>query len=59
MKYEGPQSYQSKDMASVIVFTNKQTDRRTNRQAKNYIITDNHIILNLSSSFSKKKKKKN
>ena len=38
---EGPNSYQSKDMANVIVFAGKrmngQTDRRTNGQAKSYM----------------------
>ena len=32
MKYEGPDSYQSKDMANVKVFVNKQTDKRTDGQ---------------------------
>ena len=39
MKYEGHNSYQSKDMANVKVFADKQMDkqmnRQTNRQAKN------------------------
>ena len=37
MKYEGPDSYQSKDMANVKVFVDKQTDKWTHRQAKNYM----------------------
>ena len=32
MKYEGPNSYQSKDMANVTVFADKQTDRQTDDQ---------------------------
>ena len=32
MKYEGPNSYQSKDMANVNVFAYKQTDKWTARQ---------------------------
>ena len=30
MKYEGPNSYQSKAMANVKVFVNKQTDKPKN-----------------------------
>ena len=30
VKYEGPNSYQSKDMASVKVFVDKRTDKWTN-----------------------------
>ena len=37
MKYEGPTSYQSKDMANVKVFADKQMDGRTKGQAKTYI----------------------
>ena len=37
MKYEGPNFYQSKDMANVKVFADKQTDKWTNGQAKNYM----------------------
>ena len=37
MKYEGPKSYQSEDMANVKVFADKQTDAQTNEWAKNYI----------------------
>ena len=29
VKYEGPKSYQSKDMANVKVFADKQTDKMT------------------------------
>ena len=29
VKYEGPNSYQSKDMANVKVFADKETDKRT------------------------------
>ena len=29
MKYEGPNSYQSKDMANVKVFADKRTDGQT------------------------------
>ena len=32
MKYEGPSSYQSKDMANVKVFADKQTNKRTDGQ---------------------------
>ena len=32
MKYEGPNSYQSNDMANVKVFTDKQTDKHTDGQ---------------------------
>ena len=32
VKYEGPKSYQSKDMANVKVFADKQTDAWINRQ---------------------------
>ena len=34
MKYEGPHSYQSEDMANVKVFADKQTDRQENGEAK-------------------------
>ena len=37
VKYESPNSYQSKDMANVKVFADIQTDGRTNRGAKNYM----------------------
>ena len=41
MKYEGPNSYQSKDMPNIKVFADKQTDKpingRKNGQAKNYM----------------------
>ena len=40
MKYEGPNSFQSKDIANVKVLADKQTDRRMDRQTdrvKNYI----------------------
>ena len=36
-KYEGPKSYQSKDMANVKVFVDKQTDTQTNGRDKNYM----------------------
>ena len=32
VKYEGPKSYQSKDMTNVKVFADKQTDARTKGQ---------------------------
>ena len=34
MKHEGSNSYQSKDMANVKFFADKQMDKRTNRQTK-------------------------
>ena len=37
MKYESPITKHSKAMASVKGFADKQRDRRTNRQAKNYM----------------------
>ena len=37
MKYEELNSYQSKDMANVKVFADKQTDGRSNREAKDYM----------------------
>ena len=37
VKYESCKSYQSKDMANVKVFGDKQTDAQTNRLAKNYM----------------------
>ena len=38
VKYEGPNSYQSKDMANVKVFTDKKKpDQQTNGRAKNYM----------------------
>ena len=33
MKYEGPNSYQSKDMANVKVFADKDTDKQTGQKA--------------------------
>ena len=37
VKYEGSITYHSKAMANVEVFADKQTDRRTNPKAKNYM----------------------
>ena len=37
LKYEGHNSNQSKDIANVKVFADKQTDKRTYRWAKNYV----------------------
>jgi hypothetical protein len=37
MKYESPITYHSKDMANVKVFADRQTERQTDRQAKNYM----------------------
>ena len=37
MKYESSITYHSIGMANVKVFADKQTDRQTNRWAKNYI----------------------
>ena len=37
MKYEDPKSYKLKDMANVKVFANKQKDKQTDKQAKNYM----------------------
>ena len=37
VKYEGRKSYQSKDMANVKVFADKQMDTLTNVWAKNYM----------------------
>jgi hypothetical protein len=37
MKYESPTTYLSKDMANVKVFADRQTDKQTDRQAKNYM----------------------
>ena len=32
VKYEGPNSYQTKDMANVKVFADKETDKRTGQK---------------------------
>jgi hypothetical protein len=37
MKYESPITYHSKDMTNVKVFADRQTDRQTDGQAKNYM----------------------
>jgi hypothetical protein len=37
MKYENRITYHSKDMANVKVFVDRQTDRQTDGQAKNYM----------------------
>ena len=37
VKYDGPNSYQSTDMASINFFADKQTDGRTNGEVKNYM----------------------
>ena len=37
MKYKGLKSYQSKDIANVKIFADKQTDAQTNGQAQNYM----------------------
>jgi hypothetical protein len=37
MKYEIPIIYHSKDMANVKVFADRQTDKQTDGQAKNYM----------------------
>ena len=36
VKYEGPNSYQSEDMACVKVFADKETDKQMDGRAKNY-----------------------
>jgi hypothetical protein len=37
MEYESPITYHSKDMANVKVLADRQTDRQTDGQAKNYM----------------------
>jgi hypothetical protein len=37
MKYESPITCDSKDMANVKVFADRQTDKQTDGQAKNYM----------------------
>jgi hypothetical protein len=37
VKYESPITYHSKDMTNVKVFADKQTDKQTDGQAKNYM----------------------
>ena len=32
MKYEGPNTYQTRDMANVKVFANKETEKRTSQK---------------------------
>jgi hypothetical protein len=38
MKYESPITYHSKDKVNVKVFADRQTDRQTDGQAKNYML---------------------
>jgi hypothetical protein len=38
MKYESPIICHSKDMANVKVFEDRQTEKKTDGQAKNYMI---------------------